>query len=308
MTKQEINRILDSYYKEKQIQISLDFNERFNNAFESFPKFKELELSRRKLVLQTINNPDDEFAKKELIETKKQLSSFIKENHIDLTYKVSCQKCNDKGRTKDGICACRKTNLIKMLKESSNLPAIAYEHTFENNNIKQLDVPQSNIMSSLYEWISKKWITHFDNATKQIIFLSGNVGVGKTTLAFSTANALLDKGYSVYYVTAFDLNNIFVNEQFNRPNNERFYEILDCDCLIIDDLGTEMTNSIEIGYLFNVIDTRINNLKKTIICTNLDLEDFSKKYGERSASRLTNAKYALAINYIEGKDLRKIKQ
>ena len=116
MTKQEINRILDSYYKEKQIQISLDFNERFNNAFESFPKFKELELNRRKLVLQTINNPDDEKAKIELLETKKQLSSFIKENHIDLTYKVSCQKCNDKGRTKDGICACRKTNLIKMLK------------------------------------------------------------------------------------------------------------------------------------------------------------------------------------------------
>ena len=77
--------------------------------------------------------------------------------------------------------------------------------------------------------------------------------------------------------------------------------ILDCDLLIIDDLGTELTNSFVSSQLFLCINERIMRRKSTIISTNLKLENFSDTYSERTFSRI-------ASNYrmvkLEGKDIR----
>ena len=306
MTKNEILKQLDSYYKEKQLASSLDFKKRFNFVFENDLKFRELELQRRQLTTKLFQDKDDQALKEQLAIVKKELSNYIKQNNIDLSLKVSCIKCKDTGYCDGKMCECKKDRYLKMLYKSSHLPAIAKNYSFDKTPYS-FNVKQSEYMKSLYEWISNKWIKNFDTATKQVIFIDGNVGVGKTCLAFSAANELIKNGFSVYYATAFDLNNIFVDNKFNRDTYEDDYEsIMTCDCLIIDDLGTEITNSIGIEYLFNVIDSRINSLKKTIICTNLSLKSFSNKYGERSASRLTNTRYSLACNYIEGEDLRKI--
>ena len=63
---------------------------------------------------------------------------------------------------------------------------------------------------------------------------------------------------------------------------------MDCDLLIIDDLGTELTNSFVSSQLFLCINERIARRKSTIISTNLKLEDFSSTYSERTFSRIAS--------------------
>ena len=77
--------------------------------------------------------------------------------------------------------------------------------------------------------------------------------------------------------------------------------IFDCDLLIIDDLGTELTNSFVSSQLFLCINERIARRKSTIISTNLRLEDFSSTYSERTFSRIASNYQMLKLI---GKDIR----
>lgn len=95
-----------------------------------------------------------------------------------------------------------------------------------------------------------------------------------------------------------------MNKQKNLANN--FYQsILDCDLLIIDDLGTESLNSMKLSELFTILNTRILNLNskitKTIISTNLNINDIFKNYEERIGSRIAGY---YDIYYFFGEDLR----
>ena len=57
--------------------------------------------------------------------------------------------------------------------------------------------------------------------------------------------------------------------------------IFDCDLLIIDELGTELTNAFVSSQLFLILNERIQAEKSTIISTNLSLPAFSETYSER---------------------------
>ena len=78
-------------------------------------------------------------------------------------------------------------------------------------------------------------------------------------------------------------------------------DILDCDLLIIDDVGTELTNSFVASSLFLCVNERLLRRKSTLISTNLSLEDFSRTYSERTFSRIAG-NYQL-IKLI-GRDIR----
>ena len=58
------------------------------------------------------------------------------------------------------------------------------------------------------------------------------------------------------------------------------------DLLIIDDLGTEFMTSFTGPELFNTLNTRILNLKPTIISTNLSLAELKNFYSDRIISRI----------------------
>jgi len=65
--------------------------------------------------------------------------------------------------------------------------------------------------------------------------------------------------------------------------------ILTCDLLIIDDLGTERTNELYLTEFFTIINTRLlnqnNKITKTIISTNLRPDEIEKIYTTRISSR-----------------------
>ena len=122
------------------------------------------------------------------------------------------------------------------------------------------------------------------------------------------ASELLKSGKTVIYQTAPVLLESVIDFKMNRQKNlsNDFYQsILDCDLLIIDDLGTESLNSMKLSELFTILNTRILNLNhkvtKTIISTNLNINDIFKNYEERIGSRIAGY---YDIYYFFGEDLR----
>ena len=146
------------------------------------------------------------------------------------------------------------------------------------------------------------FVRDFDTRS-QNLFLYGSTGVGKTFLSHCIANALLESAHCVLYFSAFDLFDRLAQTAFSKkPETDMGDDfIFNCDLLIIDDLGTELTNSFVSSQLFLCINERIARRKSTIISTNLKLEDFSATYSERTFSRIASNYQMLKLI---GKDIR----
>ena len=143
---------------------------------------------------------------------------------------------------------------------------------------------------------------------QKIYYLWGLLVYGKTFMSNCIAAELLKKRKTVLYQTAPVLLESVIDYKMNKqknPQNNFFQSILESDLLIIDDLGTESLNSMKLSELFTIINTRILNLNqkstKTIISTNLDINDIFKNYEERIGSRIAGY---YDIYYFFGEDIR----
>ena len=210
--------------------------------------------------------------------------------YLNLHY--HCNKCKDTGFIGNVKCICYKQKLIKLYYKNSEL-----ENAIKSNNFNNFDLnlfsnhklgeekfsPRKNMENNL-EYILKDYIPNFSNISTNLLFY-GNPGSGKTYLSYCISKAILDMGYLVIYKTSDEL---IKNLRDIRFNNDSTLEslILDCDLLIIDDLGAEHLNEFSITELFNVINKRILTNKKMLISTNLTLPGITKQYSERIASRL----------------------
>ena len=116
----------------------------------------------------------------------------------------------------------------------------------------------------------------------------GNTGLGKTHLSLSIANEVLSKGYSVIYDSIINILHKIENEHFGRDKtNDTLSLINETELLILDDLGTEYSSSFYVSTIYNIINTRLNASKSTIISTNLSLAEIGDRYDERIVSRIT---------------------
>ena len=127
----------------------------------------------------------------------------------------------------------------------------------------------------------------------RICYLLAILVYGKTFMSNCIAKELLKKGKTVLYQTAPVLLESVIDFKMSKQKNfseNILQSVLDSDLLIIDDLGTESLNSMKLSELFNIINTRILNLNqkvtKTIISTNLNIQDIFRNYEERIGSRI----------------------
>lgn len=127
----------------------------------------------------------------------------------------------------------------------------------------------------------RRFIENFgkDNINKYGLFIAGNIGVGKSFLAFCIANYLILKGHSVIVTTPEDLlNNI--KHSYDKGNQSEF-EILkiykDVDLLILDDIGKEELTEWGLAKLNNILYYRHENFKSVILTTNYNDELLIKR-------------------------------
>jgi DNA replication protein DnaC len=150
-------------------------------------------------------------------------------------------------------------------------------------------------------------VRDFAEMKRNLLFVGGT-GLGKTHLSTAIAKSLIEKGYNVIYETAqnifFDFDNDRFRDRFSdsEPESTKY---LDCDLLIIDDLGSEAINSFTVSCLYNILNTRLNKGLPVIASTNLNSKEIRDKYHDRITSRLFGE---FNIQMFQGSDLRKIKK
>ncbi len=114
------------------------------------------------------------------------------------------------------------------------------------------------------------------------------------------AGELLNQGWFVVYRTSDSLIQNLKDIKFN-DNDELMDVLMNCDLLIIDDLGTELTTEFAKVELFNFINTKLLRKKKMLISTNLTIDGLKSKYQERIFSRLMGD---FSLYKFSGDDLR----
>lgn len=261
--------------------------------------YKASILQHKELISQIAfaeyKNTDTKALNEKLSLCEKKIQQALKTMGIDaenLKPSYNCKKCSDTGFVNGKKCQCLKQEIVKQLGQDSNI----YNSSASFANAKPTE----------FISLCQKWCDKFPNAAKRNMLLFGGTGVGKTYLTHCIFKDLLDKGFVVNYTTAFALNEKFlqIHTDFSHNRQQLWFDLLECDLLIIDDLGTEpVYNNITIEYLFNLVNERLISNKSLIISTNLDLERIFKHYGERLFSRICD-KAATHLLKIENEDLR----
>jgi len=219
----------------------------------------------------------------------------------DLLPKYSCKLCEDTGVVGDKFCKCFYEKLNKEIIANIGIN-ICEGHTFENANFTLFDNGEKikNIYKKIENWCDKIQETKYKN-----LLLCGDTGVGKTYIVESICNKLIKKEMVVNYYTAFALNDLFLKYRttFSENKSGILDDVLNCDVLIIDDLGTEPNIKNTEEYFYLLFNERMIKNKTTIVTTNLNLDQIMLRYGERTFSRLVNKTSSLLIK-IENSDLR----
>lgn len=225
-------------------------------------------------------------------------------DYTDVHYE--CEKCGDTGYLEIGMCDCMKKALILAGYESSGIGKLMQTQTFDSFS---LDFYRANPeifekMKHNYEYV-KRFAEEFSASKCVNIALFGGTGLGKTHLSTAAARTVIDRGFDVLYVTAVGMIADFEKERFGSGYSDTDVESLgryyDCDLLIIDDIGTEVTNQFTVSVLYNVINTRISKQRSTVISTNLTPTELRSRYWDRIVSRIFGEYTPLLF---EGTDVR----
>ncbi len=149
----------------------------------------------------------------------------------------------------------------------------------------------------------KKYAAEFQPGARSLLF-SGATGLGKTFLSACIAREVTERGFGVVYATAGKLFSDYESVRFERAEPETLQDYRDCDLLILDDLGTEMTTQFVVATLYEVVNSRLLAQKTTLISTNLNENDLEARYGGQIASRLIGS---YRVIYFLGDDIRRKK-
>lgn len=321
-------------YEKKRFIANTDFEHKKASLYKDYPRLEELNsklnnyaIMISKVILENnthkLKNLKEEFEK---LKTEKE--TLLKSLNLPkdfFTPDYECKLCNDTGyvvdeNNKTVLCSCIKQKLFNIKYNSSNIGDLSKENfsTFDislysteinNDKFKATISPRTNIEN--IKKIAENFIANFDDPEEKNLLFIGNTGLGKTFLSNCIANELLKADKTILYQSASSMLDSIIDYKFGKENSSDniYNNTLTVDLLIIDDLGTENINALKFAELFNIINTRLlnqnNHITKTIISTNLNIDNLFKNYDERIVSRLVG--YYNICRFF-GDDIRFIKK
>ena len=316
-------------YENKRMQAIFDAEQRKIELYEKEPKLQEIddELSKEaisvsKRIIISKDNSLLENLNKKLNSLKKEKENILAKYGKNLDYlkpHYECKDCSDTGYiTTSGktiMCHCLKQKIFNLEYNKSNISNLEkenFEHfsfdlySSEINEEKYHSKlsPRKNI-EIIYR-LANNFIDNFEESSQKNLLFTGNTGLGKSFLSSCIAKEVLKKGKTVLYQTAPVMLDTIMDYRFGKTNisKDTYDNLLNVDLLIIDDLGTESINNMKFTELFNIINSRLINsgkITKTIISTNLSLDNLFSTYDERIVSRLIGN---YDICYFFGDDIR----
>ena len=230
-----------------------------------------------------------------LQEYKRELLGNLNLTEEDLQPHFSCKLCEDTGYYNGKLCECVKLIAAKMIFDEINKDVPLENSTFESFDLKyysdkpnESGVSPRSVMSRIKQ-ACERYAQGFSPKSDSILFF-GRTGLGKTHLSLSIANEVIAKGYNVVYAPIARILQQIEREYFSRENKDSktLESVINCDLLIIDDLGTEFKTSFVTSTIYDIINSRILSGKPTLINTNLSLEELESQYSERVVSRISH--------------------
>ncbi|WP_444659825.1 ATP-binding protein [Caproiciproducens sp. R2] len=222
---------------------------------------------------------------------KEKLNSFGYDEHY-LEPEYACRLCGDTGYVDGRMCECMKKLLRAQAYDSLNALTPLKLSTFESFSLDfypdkaEGDTARSprSIMEGVYR-NCRRYADSFSPSSPSLM-MQGATGLGKTHLSLAIANAAIQKGFGVVYCSVNNMITKLEREHFGRDEGNTGSMILDCDLLILDDLGTEFRTAFSCAEIYNIVNTRLMTQKPTIISTNLSIQELQERYTERFASRI----------------------
>lgn len=279
------------------------FNEQKEFIYSKVPGLYECNEEMASILKASVSyDADVENLKKQISALSEKRKKLLIEKGFDsdsLEGIYSCKKCKDEGFLGNKICSCYEKIILEEAYKLSNLEDRIKTQNFENSDMRVFS--NADEMKNIYDK-ALEFCTDYNLGKKNLFFI-GNPGTGKTFLSSCIAKRFLDNKKSVLYLSAVKLSDILDDSKFKKKNS--YFEqntddyidfIYSCDLLIIDDLGTEFSLPYSQSRLFDIIDARMFSQKRTIISTNLGLEDLAEKYSSRFTSRIVQNYDVLFFN------------
>lgn len=225
-----------------------------------------------------------------------------------------CVKCSDTGYVGERLCTCleaycmeeQRKELTSLLSQNASFDDFRLDCYPDGVNPATGLSPRAQ-MELIYE-ACVNYASHFNPQKPRNLLMSGEPGLGKTFLSACIAGVVVARGYSVVYDTAIHVFDCIDKEHFGRASEQELrltQRIMECDLLILDDLGTEARGNLITPSLYNIINGRMTSEKPTIISTNLTMDALAQRYSPAIISRLEGAFDILSF---AGQDIRKLKK
>ncbi|MCL2030575.1 MAG: ATP-binding protein [Oscillospiraceae bacterium] len=237
-------------------------------------------------------------------------ADYLRETGLEpLAQDAYCPLCGDTGRQGHEPCGCVKAFYVPLqraaLSREIDLEAQSFPRfdlgRFQDERPASGDYTPRDLMTEARD-TARDYCDTF-GAHRRSLLISGGVGTGKTFLSACMLGAVTERAFWAEYVTAIRYLQWAEAEQFGRvyPDGRGFRRFARCDLLVLDDLGTEYLSPFAQTAYYDLINTRLQQRRCTVITTNLTGEGLQERYLPQTASRL-RGEYELL--YLMGPDLR----
>lgn len=325
LTNEQYDTIMRQY-DDAQLRHRRELDERRAEVYAALPRMAELDEEaasismKRALSLLFPEDPGSGLAAsafhagmEEILEEREALLQAHGWPADYLELRADCPKCGDTGYVGNEKCSCFRQKELDLLYAQSNLRDVLSEDTFDRFSLKYYSDKRDGSGPSPLEDAqhaldaAHDFVETFGNGEPAGLCLYGNVGTGKTFLTHCIAGELLARGYSVLYQPSYELFETLGTYHFSSEHElkEAHDSVFSCDLLIIDDLGTELTNAFTASQLFLIMNDRALRKKATVLSTNIPPETFADTFSERVSSRLLGSYKLLRLS---GTDIRMIKK
>ncbi len=286
-------------------------------VYQAVPEYRELEdsistlsVSAAKAMLAGDDNARDRLHDS-LLHIRQRQQALLTSAGLPVDYLkpiYRCPACEDTGYITDENnlkqkCSCFRQREISILYSQSNIQDMISRENFSTLSTEYYQGEDLRRFESAVD-LCRNFIKNFNQDYHNILFY-GTVGTGKSFLSGCIAKELIDKGYSVIYFSSSGLFDMLARYSFDYKEKEALQDfcedIYGCDLLIIDDLGTEITNTFVSSQLFSCLNERGLRKKAIIISTNLSLEELRDRYSDRIFSRITSS---FSLCKLTGQDIR----
>lgn len=256
-----------------------------------------------------------EAARRENLTAQKKRLELLERAGIDpdtLETTPYCPLCKDTGNRDGRICGCviglcAEENLAELgtaldlnRMDFANVSMEWYSTAYD----PEYGMSSREAAETVLE-VCRGYAQQFPDYPYENLFLYGGTGLGKTFFSGCIAKEVAGKGRWTVYATAGELFAHYEAVKFGRDDSgesqrqvERYQR---CDLLVLDDLGSEMVTPFVQSALYQLLNERMNRRLRTVISSNLTMDDVRSRYSSQVCSRLEGEYHALPFF---GRDIR----